>query len=172
MTSDVMIRRMNKGTVPFLLLGLLAGFLGMYLLVRGRDLGPLVVRDAGAVPGGTDDAAMVSDLQMIQELQLELQTDPRNVGILSNLANLNLNIQNFSAAIDYFDRALEIAPGNLDLKRSSLRIPSTPRPCSTWVFCEWRSGETAREPSSCGSACWRPTPITLGPRWFGRSSSS
>lgn len=115
MTSGVMIRPMGKGAVLLLLLGFLAGFLAVYLLVRDRDLGPLVIRDSAAMVGGPDAASMASELDMIRELQLELQNDPRNLTLLSDLANLHLNIQDFPAAIDYFDRALEVAPGNLDL---------------------------------------------------------
>lgn len=111
-----MIFAMKTMFMP-ILFGSMMGFLATYLLVRDRDMGPLVIR---GVADGTmtiaPDVGFEEERAMIAELQSRLEQDPQDLLLLSDLANLHFTVQDFPAAITYYRRSLEIVPDNVNLR--------------------------------------------------------
>lgn len=109
-----MIRLMVKSSPLMLITGFLVGFLAMYVAVRDRDPGPVVIRD----PSLLSPARPVSQAEQdaIAELESRLTGTPSDLSLLTDLANLNWDIENFPQAIVWYRRALEISPFNPDLR--------------------------------------------------------
>jgi cytochrome c-type biogenesis protein CcmH/NrfG len=108
-----MIRLMIKSSVPLLLAGFFAGFLVMYLAVRDRDMGPLVIRDPSLLQPSPPASQEQRDL--IAQLESRLTGTPADLPALTDLANLNWDIEDFAQAAVWYRRALEIDPNNPDL---------------------------------------------------------
>ena len=107
-----MIHLMTK-SVPMLLAGFLAGFLVIYLAVRDRDIGPITIRDPAALaPARTVTAG---ERDMLAQLESRLTGTPADLDILTDLANLNWDIENYAQAVIWYGRALELAPDDPDL---------------------------------------------------------
>ena len=109
---------MNKDSALLLLVGLLLGFLATYLLVRNRDLGPLVLRDVpGLMSGGPIEAQANERIDaLIQQAEVRLEQNPGDFQVLIELANLNFDRDDFQGAIDYYGRALEINPDDATVR--------------------------------------------------------
>ena len=109
---------MNKDSALLLLVGLLLGFLATYLLVRNRDLGPLVLRDVpGLMSGGPIEAQANERIDaLIQQAEGRLEQNPGDFQALTELANLNFDRDDFQGAIDYYGRALEINPDDATVR--------------------------------------------------------
>ena len=109
---------MNKDSALLLLVGLLLGFLATYLLVRNRDLGPLVLRDVpGLMSGGPIEAQANERIDaLIQQAEGRLEQNPGDFQTLIELANLNFDRDDFQGAIDYYSRALEINPDDATVR--------------------------------------------------------
>lgn len=107
------IPEMIKSSVPLVLAGFLAGFLLMYMAVRNRDLGPVVIRDPSLLSPAP--VATEAQKQMLTQLEGRLRGTPADLDILTDLANLNWDIEDYEQAIMWYRRALEIAPSNPDL---------------------------------------------------------
>ena len=108
-----MIRWMSKSSVPLLLAGFLAGFLVMYLAVSNRDPGPTVIRDPSILAPAR--VATDTEQELLVELEARLTGTPADLAILTDLANLNWDVENYAEAAAWYRRALEITPGNPDL---------------------------------------------------------
>ena len=108
-----MIRLMSKSSVPVLLAGFLAGFLVMYLAVRDRDLGPVVIRDPSLLAPAR--LATEAEQDLLTQLESRLTGTPGDLAILTDLANLNWDVENYTQAAVWYRRAIEISPGNPDL---------------------------------------------------------
>jgi tetratricopeptide (TPR) repeat protein len=114
-----MIAPMKKDAVLPLLVGLLVGFLATYLIVRERDLGPIVVRDgssAAASPMAGPRVPTAMEAAMIEQLETELESDPDNAGTLTDLANLYFDTDNYPRAIEYYRRVVELRPDDPNLR--------------------------------------------------------
>lgn len=85
----------------------------MYLVVRDRDMGPIVIRD----PSLLQPARPVSQEQrdLIAQLEGRLTGTPADLPVLTDLANLNWDIEDYAQAAVWYRRALEIDPLNPDL---------------------------------------------------------
>jgi tetratricopeptide (TPR) repeat protein len=53
---------------------------------------------------------------MIAALEAELENDPENVRLLTDIAGLYYDLQSFDRAVDYFRRALERNPEDVNLR--------------------------------------------------------
>ena len=113
--SDI-IDPMNRDSYLLLISGLLVGFIATYLVVRDRDLGPIVIRDALVTSPAPSAENMQDDSQMIQRLEAELIETPDDSQLLVDLANLYFDIQSYQGAIAYYDRALELRPDDPSLR--------------------------------------------------------
>lgn len=93
------------GAVAALLL--VAGIGGGYLLA-GRSGGDPVAQAGGGQPAGMPGPVM----EQVQALRARLAANPNDVEALVGLAQLNLQRQDVTQAIDYFKRALEVDAGH------------------------------------------------------------
>lgn len=107
---------MSKSSVPLLLAGFLVGFLAMYLAVRDRDLGPLVIRDPSLLSAAPTPAATDDQRQLMAQLESRLTGTPSDLPILTDLANLNWDIEDYAQAVVWYQRAIAISPSNPDLQ--------------------------------------------------------
>lgn len=111
-----MIFAMKTVFMP-ILFGSMMGFLATYLLVRDRDMGPLVIR--GVADGAmtiAPDTSFEEERAMIADLQGRLEQNPQDLLLLSDLANLHFTVQDFPAAITYYRRSLDIVPDDVNLR--------------------------------------------------------
>lgn len=104
---------MKQAAVP-VVFGILVGFVATYLVVRNRDLGPLVVRGVANTPAAGGDFA--EEREMIDVLEQRLEVNPTDLVSLTDLANLNFEIQDYPAAIEYYERALALSPDDVNLR--------------------------------------------------------
>jgi cytochrome c-type biogenesis protein CcmH/NrfG len=128
-----MIRMMTKSSVPLLLAGFLAGFAVMYAALGDRDLGPIVIRDPTLL--SPTRTATPTERDLLTQLESRLAGDPGDLDILTDLANLNWDIEDYAQAVVWYRRALEIAPFNPDLRTD----------LGTALFYENRIDEAIRE---------------------------
>jgi cytochrome c-type biogenesis protein CcmH/NrfG len=108
-----MIRWMSKSSVPLLLAGILAGFLVVYMAVRDRDPGPIVIRDPSILTPAR--VPTESEREMLAQLESRLTGTPADLAILTDLANLNWEIEDYAQAAVWYRRAIEISPFDADL---------------------------------------------------------
>ena len=104
---------MNRDSVLLLMVGFLLGFLMTYLWVRDRDLGPIIIRDSAALarqPVESDATA-----QMREQLENQIASDPTNFQALLQIGNLHFDGENFTGAAEYYKRALDVRPDNVDI---------------------------------------------------------
>jgi len=112
----------NRDNVLFLVIGVLAGFLGGYMLQESmaavqpaRMAAPQDgfhgVGVSGAVPLGDPNAAASAE---IERLRQTLEADPNDVGALLALANLNFDIQRWDRARELYTRYLALRPDDAD----------------------------------------------------------
>lgn len=85
----------------------------MYLAVRDRDMGPIVIRDPSLLQPSRPATQEQRDL--IAQLESRLTGTPADLAVLTDLANLNWDIEDFAQAAVWYGRALEIDPLNPDL---------------------------------------------------------
>ena len=107
---------MNRDSYLLLTVGVLVGFIATYMVVRDRDLGPVVIRNVVVTAPAASAETMQRDLQMIQQLEARLIETPDDFQLLVDLANLYFEIESFQGAIAYYDRALELRPEDLNLR--------------------------------------------------------
>lgn len=105
---------MSKSSVPLLLAGFVAGFLVMYLIARDRDPGPVVIRDPSLLSPAP--AATQADREMLSQLESRLTGAPSDLPILTDLASLSWNIEDFAQAVVWYQRAIDLAPNDADLR--------------------------------------------------------
>ncbi len=115
---------MNRDHFLYLLIGALVGFIAGYVLKEQMDaVQPLrrppsaeVVQtpappgmggqvDPGPAAGGGEAVAPV-----VRQLQERVTANPEDAEAILQLANLNFDIQNWSRAIELYDRFLELRP--------------------------------------------------------------
>ena len=113
--SDI-IDPMNRGSYVLLVTGLLVGFFATYLVVRDRDLGPLVIRDAAPARSTVSGADIEDELSLIRQFEADLIERPNDFQLLVDLANLYFDTQDFQGAIAYYQRALAIRPDDANLR--------------------------------------------------------
>ncbi len=73
----------------------------------------------GQLPGSTPQQQAASPEMLAkaaEPLLAQLQTNPNNAEVLTQLGNLYYDGQSFPQAIDYYERALKIQPNNADVR--------------------------------------------------------
>jgi len=109
----------------FLLVGLLAGFLGGYLVheamvgvqparVAAGTVAANVPNMDGAAPGGAP-AGGGPPMAEVNRLRQVLEKNPDDIDALVELANLNFDIQNWTKAQELYEHALKLRPDDPDL---------------------------------------------------------
>jgi len=105
------------------ILCLAAGIAGGWLL-RGLRSSPVTAAEPHASTFAASQASpattQASDAGRLKEavdaqaapLMQQLKSDPQNVDLLIGLGNLYYDAKQYSAAVDYYGRALQISPGN------------------------------------------------------------
>jgi tetratricopeptide (TPR) repeat protein len=109
---------MTKALIPTIF-GVLAGFLATYILLGDRDIGPVIVDPAprGASAGAPSSAPGLDEHPaMIGALEAQLEDDPENVRLMTDIAGLYYDLEDFDRAVGYFRRALAIDPENVGLR--------------------------------------------------------
>jgi tetratricopeptide (TPR) repeat protein len=86
---------MNRDSYLLLTVGVLVGFIATYMVVRDRDLGPIVIRDALVRAPAPSAEEVGRELQRIQELEAQLIETPDDFQLLVDLANLYFEIESF-----------------------------------------------------------------------------
>lgn len=123
---------MTRDNVLFILIGILVGFIAGYLmqevmltrqparLVHGAA-GAAGARPPGGGPGGANagqadqQAAAQARAQEIAQLQSYLESNPEDERAVLRLANLSYDLQNWPDCIQYYERFLELEPGQPDV---------------------------------------------------------
>lgn len=112
---------MNRDSLQFLAVGLVAGFLVGYVVqeqiagVQPQRLAPGASPQAAA--GAPPTAAPGRDPRMaeIERLRARLEQEPNDREALLTLANLNFDISNWPRAQELYERYLTLDPGNPDV---------------------------------------------------------
>jgi Tfp pilus assembly protein PilF len=114
---------MKRDHVLFLIIGLLAGFLGGYLLHESMArVQPAPLAASGAIPeghppvpaeggGGPGGGPQMAD---IQRLRAAVEANPDDADALLALANLNFDIQGWDRARELYERYLALRPQDPD----------------------------------------------------------
>lgn len=114
---------MTRDNVLFLVIGVLAGFLGGYMLQESMaavqparlaaapDAGFHGVGGVPAVPGTDPNVAASAE---IERLRVALEANPNDVPALLALANLNFDIQRWDRARELYTRYLALRPDDAD----------------------------------------------------------
>lgn len=120
---------MNRNDALFLVIGLLVGFIGGYLMqdvMADRQPQRLVHGEAGVTASGAPmptggpagaaaDPRLQQRMQEIQSLEARVRTDPKDSDALLRLANLSFDVENWSLCVDMYERYLELQPASPDL---------------------------------------------------------
>ena len=127
------VRAMNRDQLRFLAFGLLFGFVIGYIVAYGIYDDGLVQRAApvpaagnmgmssagpsSAAQGGMDgDALMQQVTGEISSLKEAIESDPNDQKALARLARLYSEVNMCDRAMDYYSRALELAPGEAHVR--------------------------------------------------------
>jgi tetratricopeptide (TPR) repeat protein len=117
----------TRDSALFLLIGLLAGFLGGYMaheemseiqpqrLVHGTGPAAAAMPPAAAATAGTPGAPAGAPMAQIQELRKRVEENPNDAEAVVTLANMNFDIQNWARAQELYERALKLVPPDPDL---------------------------------------------------------
>ncbi len=115
---------MNRDNALFVTIGLLAGFIGGYLLRdvmaprqpafqgaanAGQAAAPPAAGPAGAPGGG---AAPMAEIQRLRDY---VEKNPNDAEAVLVLANLNFDIKNWDRARELYERHLQLRPDNPDV---------------------------------------------------------
>ncbi len=118
---------MNRDNVMFLMIGLLAGFIGGYVMHEAmaanqpqprRPGTPAAVAPAGGStaapqPGGAPSASgQQPAMEQVQRLTAYVQENPDDADAIRALANLNYDIRNWQRAAELYQRYLELDAGD------------------------------------------------------------
>ncbi len=117
---------MNRDNGLFLMVGLLAGFIGGYVMHESMAANQPPPRrpgtPAGAAtapappePRGAANPAGQPAMEQIQRLTAHVQENPEDAEAIRLLANLNYDISNWLRAAELYRRFLEIDAGDFDV---------------------------------------------------------
>lgn len=120
---------MNRNDALFLVIGLLVGFIGGYLMqdVMADRQPPRLVHGEGGVaangaampaeaPAGAGAQAQLQQrMEEIQSLERRVQSNPDDADAILRLANLNFDIENWSRCVEMYERYLKLRPATPDL---------------------------------------------------------
>jgi tetratricopeptide (TPR) repeat protein len=119
----------NRNDGLFLVIGLLVGFIGGYLMqdVMADRQPPRLVHGEGGVAatgapmpteaaaGSAAQARLQERIQEIQSLEARVRSNPDDADALLRLANLSFDVESWSRCIDMYERYLELRPESPDL---------------------------------------------------------
>lgn len=118
---------MNRNDALFLVIGLLVGFIGGYLMqeVMAERQPPRLVHGDGptaeaAPPTGAPGASPAGGqqqarLQEIQSLEAHVQANPDDADAILRLANLSFDMESWPRCVEMYERYLELRPETPDL---------------------------------------------------------
>ncbi len=124
---------MNRDKVLFMVIGLLAGFIGGYVtheLMAARQPQPGWPATAGLgsparPPGGSGQRTSVAPtapaagsqpaMEQVQQLAAYVRDNPEDASAIRQLANLNYDISNWQRAAELYSRYLELDASDFDV---------------------------------------------------------
>lgn len=115
---------MSRDNVLFLVMGLLIGFIGGYLVHEAASSGPRPLQGQAAAPslppGPAPQASPAPDTldakrAEIQSLQARLASQPKDAQVLLRLANLSYDVEAWRQCVDAYERYLELRPEDPDI---------------------------------------------------------
>jgi tetratricopeptide (TPR) repeat protein len=119
---------LNRDHALFLLIGLLAGFLGGYLaheavvgvqparVAAGSSAGaPFAGADSASAAPNAGAAAAGAPMEQVRRLQAALEKNPNDTDAMVQLANLEFDIQRWDSAAELYQRYLTLKPGDPDV---------------------------------------------------------
>jgi tetratricopeptide (TPR) repeat protein len=114
---------LNRDHALFLLIGLLAGFLGGYLaheavvgvqparVAAGSSAGaPFAGADSASAAPNAGAAAAGAPMEQVRRLQAALEKNPNDTDAMVQLANLEFDIQRWDSAAELYQRYLTLKP--------------------------------------------------------------
>ncbi len=91
-----------------------AGNMGMGQSVPQTDGAP--AGDSGGAPGGGSEKMMAQVFQEITALKAAIEKDPKDIQALIRLANMYHDARKFEEAVQYYKKALAVAPKDVDAR--------------------------------------------------------
>lgn len=114
---------MNRDNILFTMIGLLAGFIGGYLMhevMAERQPAPIrspaLRADSPAKPtGGAPPAGGQPAMEQVQQLAAHVRENPEDAEAIRLLANLNYDISNWQRAAELYSRYLGLEANDFDV---------------------------------------------------------
>lgn len=116
---------MNRSDALFLVIGLLVGFIGGYLMqevMAERQPPRLVHGEGGEAPGAPTPspgpgpaAARQGAIEEIRSLEAYLQTSPSDADAVLRLANLSFDVEDWARCVEMYERYRELRSETPDL---------------------------------------------------------
>ncbi len=111
---------MNRDNLLFLVIGVLAGFIGGYLMHETMAARQPAPNRAATAPASSQasppaDAAAGPAMEEVQRLSARVAENPDDAEAIRRLANLNYDISNWQRAAELYERYLELEPGDPDV---------------------------------------------------------
>lgn len=116
---------MNRNDALFLVIGLLVGFIGGYLMqdvMLDRQPARLVhgeggvAASGGSVPTGAPSGSSGQEkLQEMQRLEAYVQANPQDAGAILRLANLSFDVESWARCAEMYERYIKLEPATPDL---------------------------------------------------------
>ncbi len=94
--------------------GCLVAFAALYPLFRNLEIGPLILRDE--VDRRPDEPSFAEQRLMIDALEQRLEVNPSDPRLLTDLADLHMDIADYAEDAGYYERALALAPDDVSLR--------------------------------------------------------
>lgn len=118
-----------KDNLLFMVIGLLTGFIGGYLMHEAMSARQPALRAPGAVaetpagtagtgsPGqpGAGASSPAAAMEQVQRLRAYVEENPGDADALRLLANMNYDISNWQRAAELYTRYLELRPRDVDV---------------------------------------------------------
>src|ERR1700761_3097045 len=113
----------NQQALVLMVLCLSIGICGGWLISNVRQPAPIPVSKASAAsapaveskPAQQPDLKSMADSKAAPLLQ-RLKADPKNPDLLTNLGNLYYDAQQYSSAVDFYQRALQSKPSDVAVR--------------------------------------------------------
>ncbi len=113
---------MNRDNALFAVIGLLAGFIGGYVMqevMSERQPARRVSGTSSAAAGGGGSSPATGGgqpaMEQVQQLARYVQENPEDAAAVRQLGDLNYDIQNWSRAAELYERYLKLQPGDVNV---------------------------------------------------------
>ncbi len=117
---------MNRDNALFLMIGLLSGFIGGYVMHESMAANQPVARRPGApaapapanppAQAGVPSSGGQPGVEQVQRLRAFVEENPDDTAALRSLANLNYDLRNWQRAAELYQRYLDLDGSDLDVR--------------------------------------------------------